>query len=118
MLGIKKGDTVEVIGGEYRGERGTVRQVVRGRRGGRYPGQDVSKDRVIVSGVNVIKKHQRRTGDVRTQFGIIEREAPIHISNVALVCPRCDKRTRVAYHVFADGSRSRRCKKCGELIDA
>ena len=118
MLGIKKGDTVEVTRGDSRGERGTVHQVVRGRRRGRHPGRDANKDRVIVSGIHLIKKHQRRTGDVRTQAGIIEREAPIHISNVALVCPKCNERTKVAYHVFADGSRSRRCKKCGEFIDS
>ena len=118
MMRIKKGDTVEVIRGEYRGERGTVHLMLRGRRGGRHPGRDANRDRVIVSGINLIKKHQRRTGDVRTQVGIIEREAPMHISNVALVCPKCNERTRVAYHVFADGSRSRRCRKCEELIDA
>ncbi|MBC8447825.1 MAG: 50S ribosomal protein L24 [Chloroflexi bacterium] len=117
-MGIKKGDTVEVIRGEYRGERGTVHQVVRGRRGGRHLGRDANQDRVIVSGINLIKKHQRRTGDVRTQFGIIERESPVHISNVALVCTQCNEPTRVGYHVFPDGSKARRCKKCGELIDA
>lgn len=111
MARIKKGDTVEVIRGEYRGVRGTVHQVLPNRR-------DPDKDRVIVSGVNLIKKHQRRTGDVRTQFGIIEREAPMHASNVALVCPKCGEPTRVAYQVFPDGSKSRRCKKCGELIEA
>jgi len=117
MMRIRKGDTVEVIRGEYRGERGTVHQVLRGRRGGRHPGRDPNRDRVIVSGINLIKKHQRRTSDVRTQVGIIEREAPIHISNVALVCPKCNQRTRVGFYVFPDGSKSRRCKKCGELID-
>jgi len=118
MLGIKKGDTVEVIQGEYRGERGSVHQVLRGKQGGRHPGPNANRDRIIVSGINLVKKHQRRTGDVRTQFGIIEREAPIHVSNVALVCPKCSERTRVGYHVFADGTKSRRCRKCEELIDA
>lgn len=117
MMRVKKGDTVEVIRGNDRGRRGTVHQVIRGHRGGRHPGREVNQDQVIVSGINLIKKHQRRTGDVRTQFGIIEREAPIHISNVALVCPHCNEPTRVGYHVFPDGSKSRRCKKCGELID-
>jgi large subunit ribosomal protein L24 len=73
---------------------------------------------VVVAGINLIKKHQRRTGNVNTQFGIIEREAPIHISNVALVCPKCGKSTRVGHIVHADGSRSRMCKQCGEAIDA
>ena len=118
MLSIKKGDTVEVIRGEHRGERGAVHQVLIGRQGGRHPGLNPNRGRVIVSGVNLVKKHQRRTGDVRTQVGIIEREAPIHISNVALVCPKCSERTRVANHVHTDGSKSRRCRKCEELIDA
>jgi len=117
-MNIKKGDTVEVIQGEYRGERGTVHQVLRGRRGGRHVGSDPNENAVIVSGINLIKKHQRRTGDVRTQVGIIEREAPIHISNVALVCPKCSQRTRVSLQVFADGSKARRCRKCQELIDS
>ncbi len=68
----------------------------------------------MVAGVNLVKKHQRRTGNVNTQFGIIEREAPIHVSNVALVCPKCGKPTRVAHRVHADGSRRALCKKCGE----
>lgn len=115
---IKKGDTVEVIQGEYRGERGTVHQVLRGRRGGRHVGEDPNENAVIVSGINLIKKHQRRTGDVRTQVGIIEREAPIHISNVALVCPKCNQRTRVSHRTFPDGSKARQCGKCQELIDS
>jgi len=102
---IKKGDTVEVISGNDKGMRGTVHIV--------YP----KKNRVVVSGVHLIKKHQRRTGDVRTQVGIIEREAPIHISNVALVCPHCDRPTRVGYRVMPDGTKSRVCRKCGEIID-
>jgi large subunit ribosomal protein L24 len=102
---IKKGDTVEVISGDDKGVRGTVHTVL------------PKKGRVVVSGVNMIKKHQRRTGDVRTQFGIIEREAPVHISNVALVCPHCDKPTRVGYRVAPDGSKTRICRRCEEAID-
>ncbi len=102
---IKKGDTVEVISGDDRGSRGTVHRVM--------PAQK----RVLVSGVNMVKKHQRRTGDVRTQFGIIEREAPINISNVALVCPRCNKPSRVGYRVMEDGTKVRVCRKCDETIE-
>ncbi|MCX7619155.1 50S ribosomal protein L24, partial [Tepidiforma sp.] len=111
------GDTVEVISGKHRGMRGTVRRVLPGR-SVRFPGQlDPNRDRVIVAGVNMVIKHQRRTGNVRTQTGRIEREAPIHISNVMLVCPTCSKATRVGYQIAADGSKSRVCKKCGALID-
>ena len=112
---IKKGDTVQVITGEDKGKRGTVQKVIIGKR--RAGSRDPNDVRVVVSGVNLVKKHQRRTGDVRTQHGIIEMEAPIHISNVALVCPKCDKPTRVGFRVFEDGSKSRYCKRCGELID-
>jgi len=102
---IKKGDTVEVIAGDDRGARGTVHRVL------------PKEQRLVVSGVNMVKKHQRRTGDVRTQVGIIEREAPIHISNVALVCPRCNKATRVGYRILEDGTKVRVCKSCDESIE-
>jgi large subunit ribosomal protein L24 len=102
---IKKGDTVEVISGNDKGARGTVHSV------------SPREGMVVVSGVNVVKKHQRRTGDVRTQFGIIEREAPMRISNVALVCPHCDRPTRVGYRLAPDGSKARMCRKCEETLD-
>lgn len=110
---IRKGDTIEVVAGDDVGARGEVQRVVCGKRGER----DDSALRVVAAGVNLIKKHQRRTGDVRTQFGIIEREAPIHISNVMLVCPQCDKPTRVGIERFPDGTKSRICKQCGSTID-
>ncbi len=102
---IKKGDTVEIICGreEYRGMRGTVHKIM------------PKEDRLIVAGANIIKKHQRSTR-TRTQTGIIEREAPVHISNVALVCPQCDRRTRVGFRLFDEG-KVRVCKRCGEAID-
>ncbi len=127
MMRIKRGDLVEVISGDDAGERGEVQRVIRGKRRlsrrmtkklGRSVVRDPNLDRVVVAGVNFIKKHQRRTGDVRTQVGIIEREAPIHISNVMLVCPHCDEPTRVRMRVFEDGSRARECKRCGQLIDS
>ena len=102
---IKKGDNVEVISGDDKGARGEVHLAM------------PKEGRVIVSGVNMIKKHQRRTGNVRTQAGIIEREAPVRVEKVALVCPHCDKPTRVGYAIGADGSKSRVCRKCGEVID-
>ncbi|NLE77691.1 MAG: 50S ribosomal protein L24 [Chloroflexi bacterium] len=117
MRKIKRGDTVEVISGEGKGQRGTVRQVLPGRWSGRRLGPKPEADRVLVSGVNLVKKHQRRTGDVRTQFGIIEREAPVHLSNVAVVCSHCDAPVRVGFRLFEDGSKGRFCKRCGELID-
>ena len=118
-MDIRKGDKVVVIAGDDLGAEGEVHSVVRAKWGkGRRSGElKPQADRVIVAGANLIKKHQRRTGNVNTQFGIIEREAPIHVSNVMLICSQCGKPTRVAQRTNADGSRSRMCKKCGELID-
>lgn len=122
---IKKGDTVEVIAGDDKGTKGTVHRVIPGRkklRGRAKEGQgpaeaDHNRDRVVVSGANLVKKHQKRTGDVRTQAGIIEREAPMHISNVSLVCPHCQQRTRTSYQVLESGSKVRRCTRCGQTIE-
>ena len=119
MMKIKQGDTVEVIAGDELGERGTVRDVLRGwklDRKRRRVQRDPSKDRVIVGGINFIKKHQRPISQTRTQTGIIELEAPIQISNVALVCSHCDEWTRVGFTI-ADGIKVRICKRCGETID-
>lgn len=104
MNKIRKGDTVQVMSGNDRGKKGEVHSV------------DPKNDRVIVSGINLVKKHQRRTGDVRTQAGIIEREGPIYLSCVALVCKNCGKPTRVGIKMY-EGGKSRVCKNCGEVID-
>jgi large subunit ribosomal protein L24 len=128
MERIKKGDLIEVTIGrdaaaarrEGKRLQGTVHRVIRGYeidRLRRKVGRDPNKDRVVVQGVNLIIKHQRRTGDVRTQIGRIEREAPIHISNVMLVCPSCKEATRVGFRVYEDGSKVRYCKRCDEAID-
>ena len=122
---IKKGDTVEVISGDDKGTRGTVRRVIPGREvlPGRTPAAkghvraDHERDLVLVSGVNIVKKHQRRTGDAKTQVGIIEREAPVRVSNVALVCPHCQKASRVGIQITDDGGRLRVCKSCHQTIE-
>ncbi len=103
MNKIHKGDTVQVLAGNDKGKRGQVHAVL------------PKEDKVIVSGVNLVKKHQKRTGDVRTQAGIIEREGPIDVSKVALVCKNCGKPTRVGFRTFDDGTKARVCKKCGEV---
>jgi large subunit ribosomal protein L24 len=127
MERIKKGDLVQVISGadaaaarrEGKKVQGTVQRVVRGYRIDRFRrkvGRDHTKDRVVVQAVNLVVKHQRRTGDVRTQVGRIEMEAPIYISKVMLVCPSCKKATRVGFRLFEDGSKARYCKRCQEVI--
>jgi len=103
MRKVKKGDRVKVIGGEDRGKMGKVLRV--------YP----ERYRVLVEGVNMITKHQRPTQTVR-QPGIIQREAPLHESNVALVCPECGVPTRVGTAVV-EGVKVRRCKKCGATFE-
>ncbi|MCP4424786.1 MAG: 50S ribosomal protein L24 [Chloroflexi bacterium] len=104
---IKVDDEVEVIAGNYRGSRGTVQQIL------------PKKNRVVVSGVNLVKKHQRpqQAGRSQTQGGIIEFEAPIHVSNVKLVCPEMDEPTRVGIRRGEDGERIRYSKKSGAEID-
>ena len=117
-MNIKKGDTVEVISGNHKGQRGEVQRVVRGSiKVGRARGEhDPDHDRVVVAGVNIIKKHQRRTGRQNAQAGIIEREAPLHHSNVMVVCPKCDAPTRVSVD-RSTGKKVRVCKQCGNNID-
>ncbi|MBI5650100.1 MAG: 50S ribosomal protein L24 [Chloroflexi bacterium] len=103
MNKIRKGDTVQVISGNDKGKRGEVHAVL------------PKDDRVLVAGIHLVKKHQRRTGNVRTQVGIIERESPIDISNVLVVCKHCSKPARMGVKTFEDGAKSRVCKKCGEV---
>ena len=105
MQRIKKGDTVLVIAGNDRGKKGQVHDVFPNRR------------RLIVSGVNMIKRHQRPTGNVRTQSGIIEREGAMAISNVLLVCKNCGEAVRTKFQVFDDGKKGRVCKNCGQPAD-
>lgn len=101
---IQTGDTVEVIAGEDKGERGEVQSIIRKKnKDGLH---DPNRVYVIVAGVNVVIKHQGATGQVRTQTGRIEKEAPIHISNVALVGTD-GKPTRSGYEVASNGDKSR-----------
>ncbi|RIK35252.1 MAG: 50S ribosomal protein L24 [Chloroflexi bacterium] len=112
-LKITKGDTVEVITGNDKGERGTVQRVIRKKRkDGTY---DPNRVYVLVSGVNTVIKHQRATGRVRTQTGRIEKELPIHISNVMLVGSD-NKPTRAGYEVGADGEKTRIDRRTGDPL--
>lgn len=107
MQRIKRGDTVEVIAGKDKGIRGDVLRVL------------PKANRVVVERVNIARKHQRpvQAGRQQVQPGIIEFEAPIHASNVMLVCPQCDKPTRVGFRYTEDGKKVRVCRKCGSDID-
>ncbi len=101
---LKKGDTVEIIAGKDKGKRGEVLNVITG------------EDKIIVEGINVVHRHMRPTQEM-PQGGIIENEAPIHISNAQLVCPRCDEKTRFGARFLENGQKVRYCKKCDEIID-
>ncbi len=99
---IKTGDEVVVLAGKDKGQKGQVVKIIK------------NKDRVIVAGVNMIKKHVKPSAE-NPQGGIEEKEAPIHISNVALVDPKTGKATRVGYEV-RDGKKVRVSKKSNEVI--
>ena len=101
---IYSGDEVVVVAGKDKGKRGTVRQVIR------------DKDRVLVEGVNIAKKHMRARPGVR-QAGIVDQENPLHVSNVMLVCPRCGQPTRVGVQRDSEGHKQRICRKCSESVD-
>ena len=101
---VRKGDTVLVIAGKDKGKKGKVRFA--------YP----EKQRILVEGVNFIKKHSKARGAVR-QAGIIDLEVPIHVSNVMLLCDKCNKPSRVGFEKLEDGRRVRLCRSCREVID-
>ena len=103
MGSIKHNDTVKVIAGRDRGKTGKVLRV------------DPSKGRILVEGVNFVKKHMRKTKQ-EDQGGIIQKESPLRISNVMLMCKNCNKPTRIGTSLMKDGSRVRACKKCKEVI--
>jgi len=101
---IRKGDTVVVIAGKNRGKSGKVIRVV------------LQDCRVTVEKVNIIKRHTKPNQQNR-QGGILEREASIHLSNVMVYCPSCQKGRRVGSKTLADGSRTRVCRKCDQPIE-
>lgn len=101
---IRRNDQVQVLTGKDRGRRGPVRSVI------------TDKARAVVTGVNMVKRHRRSTNP-QQPGGIIDLEAPIAISNLAVVCKSCDRATRVGFRLLADGRKVRYCKHCNEAID-
>ncbi|MBM7646870.1 large subunit ribosomal protein L24 [Scopulibacillus daqui] len=102
-LHVKKGDKVQVISGKDKGKQGVILKA--------YP----SKNRVVVEGVNIVKKHSKPT-QMNPQGGIIEQEAPIHVSNVMPLDPKTNEPTRVGYKI-ENGKKVRIAKKSGEVLD-
>ena len=104
-LHVTKGDTVQLISGDDKGKRGRVLRVL------------PTKGRVIVEGVNLIKRHTRANPQRNIKGGIVEREASIHASNVQLVCPECGAVSRTGRRQLDDGTRVRVCVKCKGVVD-
>jgi len=102
---LKKDDKVKIIAGKDKGKIGKVLKVNR------------KKERVLVENINMIKRHSKPSAQNR-QGGIIEREAPIHWSNVMLMCNKCMKPVRIKMQSLEDGKKTRICRQCSEVIDS
>jgi len=101
---IRKNDEVIVINGDDRGKKGKVNRCI------------PRENRLVVGGVNMCKRHMKPRANIK-QAGIIEMEAPIHVSKVMLICGKCHEPTRVGYRILDDRSKVRVCRECGEVID-
>ena len=102
---IRKNDNVLVTTGKDRGKKGRVIRVV------------PEKNRLIVEGVNLIKRHTRPNPAKNIKGGVVQREAALHASNVQLVCPECGAQTRIGHKVLEDGRKVRICRKCEGVVD-
>jgi len=103
-MNIRKNDTVLVISGKDRGNKGKVRFA------------NPREKKLIIEGINFIKRHARATGQAR-QAGVIELEAPLHVSRVMYLCDKCNKPARIGFRFLEDGKKVRFCKVCQEIID-
>lgn len=101
---VRKNDTVVIITGKDKGKKGKVRRVI------------PEKNQVMVEGINMIKRHSRTRGAAR-QAGIIELEAPVHCSNVMILCDKCGKPARIGLRRLEDGQKVRFCRSCNEVLD-
>ena len=101
---VHREDTVLVLTGKDRGKKGRVIRL--------FP----KVEKALVEKINMVKRHTRPTQQL-PQGGILEKEAPVHLSNLQVVCAKCGKATRVAHKALASGQKARVCKKCGEILD-
>lgn len=104
-MGIRHGDTVKVMAGRSKGRTGKVL------------GVDPAKGTVTVERANIIKKHTRANPSKNVRGGILDREGPIHVSNVMLVCPGCGKHARAGHTVLPDGTKVRVCRRCNQTFE-
>jgi large subunit ribosomal protein L24 len=102
---IRKNDNVVVTTGKDRGKRGRVLRMT------------PDKNRLVVEGVNIMKRHTKANPQKNIKGGLVEREAPLHASNVQLVCPECGKPTRIGKRILEDGRKVRICRKCEGVVD-
>ena len=102
---IRKNDNVVVTSGKDRGKRGRVLRVL------------PEKNRLVVEGVNFVKRHTRPNPSQNVKGGVVEREAALHASNVQLVCPECGSATRIGRRLLEDGRKVRFCRKCEGVVD-
>jgi large subunit ribosomal protein L24 len=102
---IRKNDQVKVISGRDLDKVGRVLRVMR------------EKNRVVVEGISLLKRHTRANPSKNIKGGIVERESPIHISNVMILCGSCNQATRIGHSILSDGKKIRICRKCGNSLD-
>jgi large subunit ribosomal protein L24 len=102
---IRKNDQVKVISGKNLDKVGRVLRVMR------------DKNRVVVEGVSLLKRHTRANPSKNIKGGIVERESPIHVSNVMIMCGSCGQATRIGHSILSDGKKIRVCRKCGNSLD-
>jgi large subunit ribosomal protein L24 len=105
LIQIRKNDQVKVIAGKDLGRSGRVLKVLR------------DKNRLVVEGVNMLKKHTRANPSKNLKGGIVERESTIHVSNVMILCGSCGKTTRIGHSQLGDGKKIRICRSCGTSLD-
>ena len=105
LIQFRKNDQVKIIAGRDLNKTGRVLRVLR------------DKGRVVVEGVSFLKRHTRPNPQRQIKGGIVEREAPIHVSNVMIVCGACGKATRIGHNVLADGKKVRICRSCNSSLD-
>lgn len=101
---VKKNDLVMVVNGKEKGKSGRILRVL------------PEKEKVIIEKINFVKRHARPHGKQR-QGGILEKEAPLHISNVMLLCEKCNKAVRIGHRMVEGSKKARYCRKCGEIFD-
>ena len=103
-LDIKKDDIAMIVAGDDKGKKGRVLRI------------NASDDKLVIEGLNMTKKHLKPSKQ-HQQGGIIEREAPVHRSNIMLVCPKCEKPTKIGNKILENNKKIRECKQCGEVIE-